>query len=706
MDMDRSLRESRGRIFAVLLTAILTNVVATSLSAHLFMDVAKFLTGIFIFLIPGWVISQRVFENINHHFILTTPVSVGIAYLSFILLSLLPVVSPVNTIAIMCVNTLITVALYKPTQSSDFSNVEFSKYGVVFALLLVSTITVSFMSRTGPRNLFYALIIVLIAITSTHALITSRRKLSPLSILFVSTALIYINTLSSGYVQGRDIHKEYYYASLVTTSGSWDHTISHAFNSLLSIAGLPPILTVLSGQGLTFQYRAVLPILLALIPVIVYVYVSDVFENWKMALFCSLCFMFLFPFYIDLTAIPRQYIGMMFVASLVYVGFSERKNKPILLLLIFSLLVSHYATSILFISIFLGYMSVTEVISRLSRSGLSKYRLFTWAQLLIGLVLFTAWFAYTSQSVFIRDLSLLLINFITELSQTLLNPGSSQSSSSVSGGSLSAYHTLNKILYFILVGLLGIGLVYQWYQLLFDKIDNLGYHHTCLSTVVLGFMGIMIVGPYFYIETSRLLQMCMIILAPLAYLAIHPLESLDLNGYDLNLTHASLSIFLAVILILSSGLVYEAMNTYPTSPGLSQQSIEDGTLEEKYEFYNHYTTHGTDVTAAKWSQEYVEERTLYSTGISYYAFVGYGMLGPEATTYLRDTPISKQLTENTTIQKDSYIFVSYLNTHHNMYVEKRAESALNIKKYNRIENKTQNSKKVYTAGGSEIYINE
>jgi uncharacterized membrane protein len=229
-------------------------------------------------------------------------------------------------------------------------------------LPFVSIFATYAMNAYGNNVLLLALIII-IAITafwiSTSASVP--KELYPLAVFVIAVALLYHGSLISPYVWGWDIQKEVYTANAVLTNAQWNAYAPGATNAVLSVTLLAPLISILSGVSVVWIFKAIYPLLFALVPVGLFVVFQKQTSD-RVALLASFFVIFLFTFFTEMPALARQEIAELFLVLLLIllvdkgVGGAAGKARLYALYTIFavSVIVSHYALAFIFI----GYLVV------------------------------------------------------------------------------------------------------------------------------------------------------------------------------------------------------------------------------------------------------------------------------------------------------------------------------------------------------------
>ena len=172
------------------------------------------------------------------------------------------------------------------------------------------------MNAYGSNVLLLALIII-IAITalwiSTSASVP--KELYPLAVFVVAVALLYHGSLISPYVWGWDIQKELYTANAVLANAQWNFHAPGATNAVLSITLLAPLISIVSGVSVVWIFKTIYPLLLALVPVGLFVVFQKQTSD-RIALLASFFVIFLFTFFTEIPALARQEIAELFLVLL------------------------------------------------------------------------------------------------------------------------------------------------------------------------------------------------------------------------------------------------------------------------------------------------------------------------------------------------------------------------------------------------------
>jgi uncharacterized membrane protein len=207
-----------------------------------------------------------------------------------------------------------------------------------------------------------------------------------LAIGAIALALVLHNALITNYLWGFDIQIEHFVAQTVVSNGFWGAAPSLNYNTLnlnamLSITMLTPLLSIATGISVTWVLKLIVPLLFAMVPLGLYrLYEKQ--TSPRIALFGVLFFMVTFSFYTELLTMARQEIAEFFIVALLLLLVDKQMRRMPRFSLFgvfgFSLIVSHYALTYVFLFCFIlawlmllvvGSFDVQALTQRFSRKG-------------------------------------------------------------------------------------------------------------------------------------------------------------------------------------------------------------------------------------------------------------------------------------------------------------------------------------------------
>lgn len=193
--------------------------------------------------------------------------------------------------------------------------------------------------------ILYACIILITILVATN-------KISGKYIYFylfgLSLGLIWQTTMLGVGVVGSDIHTEYYFAQYNLTH-KWDITYPDSSNTSVVIGILAPVLSNLLMLEMIWIFKAVLPIFLAFVPLIMFMAFGKLFGE-KRAYFATLFFMIIPMFSMEIAQIAKSMVAEIFFALMLLATVSGWKWYYKLIAIASSLVMQvfcHYTVGIL-----------------------------------------------------------------------------------------------------------------------------------------------------------------------------------------------------------------------------------------------------------------------------------------------------------------------------------------------------------------------
>jgi uncharacterized membrane protein len=189
-------------------------------------------------------------------------------------------------------------------------------------------------------------IATVIAITLLVTIRVIKDRYYPYCIGIMALGLVYSTTLLGNYVVGTDIHSELY-QSRITLSTGIDFANAN-FPSIVTVA-LAPFLSWLLHIDIVWVYKAVLPLFLAGVPVILYFAFKAQFGAER-AYFASLFFIIMPAYSLEITQIAKSMVAELFYALAILALVSRWKWKiPIMAVSVIMAVLSHYTVGVILI---------------------------------------------------------------------------------------------------------------------------------------------------------------------------------------------------------------------------------------------------------------------------------------------------------------------------------------------------------------------
>jgi len=429
-------------------------------------------------------------------------------------------------------------------------------------------------------------------------------QLYPLAIFVMSISLLYHTSLISMHLWGRDIHVEYYFAQL-TQSGYWDSSIGHDYNGMLSAAVLPSIYSTILDMDLVWVFKIVYPLLFSLVPVCLF----QVFKRQvgiKVAFLAAFLFMTLTAFMFDMPQVARMEIAMLLlvlmVLTLVLTEIRRLQTTILFLMLMFSLVVSHYGLSYIFMFLlfvawliltlmnnlkiqkFLMYLRLGNLVDLLSEKTEGKLRhtesmtkrVSSLNFVLLFMVIALVWYMYVSGGTAFGTITIMgeqIVSNITDLFDPEKSVAFYLTTTGYSGlpGVKKGLNLATEI--FIVIGVLD--LVFG------QRVRRFNREYLALSFAGLILLFAAIVLPFLsgLMSPERLYHTSLILLAPFCvrggmvifeYLAEIPrLIRIKVRSKDWAIV--PVSVIIGIYLLFNTGLAYELGNEKPVSFALNSE---------------------------------------------------------------------------------------------------------------------------------------
>lgn len=549
-------------------------------------------------------------------------------------ISIVPLVITVSVIVlILCIFSYIVDKNFFDTNASiyvDFSE-PFSKQSLLlYCIPLISifgTYLVNFYMDNTFIILFLILIVFLIYLVEFDLL---QDEYYPLLIFSISISLLYHTSLMSSYlVEWADVSFEYWFSKNVLIYSIWDPTIYSNVNSMLSIVMIAPIYSILCNLSLTWVYKLVYPFFFSFVPVGLFNIYNKQTNN-KTAFYSVFFFMSMFAFYTTMLGLARQQLAELFFVLII--TLLANKNVPqtakseLRIIFVFSMIVSHYAFSYIFIGcLIISWFSIyivsdNNIFDTIKRNEFNFLRsrnlikkeiedenkAISTTFVLLTVVFAFSWYMYfTNSSVFNSIiyigndiLSNIIQDFLSAKDTQGLNILLSPTKTGLLGQIYKIIHLSTQI--FILVGLT--------YSLLSTKSSKIQTEYLAISIpfIFMCIAGILI--PHFAstINTDRLYGISLLILSPYCIIGGIFIQNLFAKVFKLNILNPKnilrfFSIFLSIYFLFNSGLIYEFCG-YHTSYSLNPNVVN----RTDFDIY--------EVSGATWGSKNIQsEKNIYAS---------------------------------------------------------------------------------------------
>jgi len=335
---------------------------------------------IFLSFIPGILIIRILkIHNVSTIESLLYSVGLSIAFVMFVglfanfVLPLIGISKPISLLPIMAILAIFTLILgavaYKrdkafsatardclaefpriardrPRNDREKSKFFSPPYLLLFLLPLIAICGTHLVNLYQNNFLLLFFIIVICCVVAMIAFDRLPKNAYPLAIVMIAVSLLLHVSLISPQLNGGDIHVEYYFQNLVVQNNYWDFTISHNYNTALSVVMLCPIYSLVLNMDAVWVFKIIYPLLFSLVPLALF-YIFREQIGAKRAFLSAFFFMSVTTFITLMPQLTRQQIAELFFALLILL-LVDRKlalNQKTTLAIIFaiSLIMSHYA---------------------------------------------------------------------------------------------------------------------------------------------------------------------------------------------------------------------------------------------------------------------------------------------------------------------------------------------------------------------------
>ena len=359
---------------------------------------------VYLLFVPGIILLRvlRLHElNVIEGFFYTVGLSVATIMLTGLFMNTVYVRGITSTpltlvpfIATMS-GVVLTLCVLSYRRDRDYSRSTTIDARVVLSPVTLGLLLLPFMSVFGAylfnvRGTTVATVIVLLAVAALILVCGFTRyvpkRYYSLAIGAIALALLLHNALVTNYLWGFDIQIEHFVAQTVVSNGFWGTSPSLNYNilnlnAMLSITMLAPLLAIATGISVTWVLKLIFPLLFVMVPLGLYrLYEKQ--TSPRIALFGVFFFMVTFSFYTELLTMARQEIAEFFVVALLLLLVDKQMRRMPRFFLFglfgFSLIVSHYALTYIFLFCFIlawlmllvvGSFDARALTERVARKG-------------------------------------------------------------------------------------------------------------------------------------------------------------------------------------------------------------------------------------------------------------------------------------------------------------------------------------------------
>lgn len=700
----------------------------------LYIPIVRQLTGIiYLTFIPG-ILIIRVLKLHNLDSIETLLYSVGLSITTLMFVGLLMntfyprvgISKPISAIPLIITISIIVLLLcvlcyimdkdvFNP--SSCFINVKYIlSYQALFLyqipfLAIFGTYLVNFYGN----NIILLLLLFIIAIVIFGGFDNIiEEKYYPLAIFVIALSLLYHISLISMYlVEWADISFEYWVAKLVLLNSIWDPTIYSNVNAMLSISMLAPIISIISGLELIWVFKIIYPLLFSLVPLGLY----KVFQKQTDAkiAFLSVCFfMSMFMFYTIMLGLARQQIAELYFIIIILLLMDKQmvkmKRSFLLILSLFSLAVSHYALSYMYLltiisAWFILILASNHDIQNFAKKYVDKYcfgntivshipktKTISTTFVLLSIVVILTWYIHVTGSSAFNSIVQIGNIIANTIFTDFLNPAETQGLEIIFSKSKSGFiGRIYKMIHLIAQLFIVIGLIHS---VLKWKSNRFHSEYLAISIPFIGMLiaGVVIPHVASTVNTSRLYGISLLVLSPYSVVgAIFVLEVLN-NIVNKPFTSKRLSVvlylFFMIFFLFNSGFIHEFAG-HPTSFALNQTNINTTVFELQ------------DVNAVTWLSRSIDSNDIV------YADAKYAYLTKMELGYFY--PLKKTKDGTNTIPDDTYLVLGVKNIKDEVIwlddpLKSRMNTTMMNYKNSTLSNTIYSMNEIFNNGDAKVYF--
>jgi uncharacterized membrane protein len=486
----------------------------------------------------------------------------------------------------------------------------------------------------------------------------------PYTLFIISLSLLLSRTLSSPYLFGSDIHFELFFQQLTQLNSYWDPSVvPNNLNTMLSTVMLPTIYSIVLHMDTISVYKIIFPIIFSLVPVIIYFLFNREIGN-KFAFFSVFFFMSFYAYFLTLLWLPRQQVAELFLALFLVTLFEKEldnfKKNFLLILWTISLIVSHYATTYIFLVILLGVYLLIKIFS-VRNSSLKLSIIFFYG------VMTLSWYIFIADSTAFRS----ILDIGDKIANAIMNDAFSKNSidpnidQALGSGMLNLpfWHSLGHLWqigtqFFIILGFI--------YLILKYKSTKINVELIFFWIIGILFLIISIVVPFFAssLVIDRIYHIVLIFISPLCIFGVLALTRLSAKLFRLNMLKSPQVVSTLMVVLLVPYFFFNAGAIFEITEKSDNFKLDLTRTADNIQFSSQSTFFISgqiipieDVIASKWISIHSEsESKLYADTDKSFELVGYGLIAPKRIDESGHFP-----------ENGGYIFITFYNFIDNKY---------------------------------------
>jgi len=591
------------------------------------------------------------------------------------------------------------------------------------ALIVALGILGGLFIRYDMNSLFSLLSTVSIVII--FLLVVGRRvpaRFYPLYIVAIALAFQYSRTLASpNLIAGGDINYELYFADVVRAVGFWNPSytivdIAHSdYFGMLSVVFLPNVYSLFCNVDTVLVYELIYPVIFAFVPLgLYYMYRTNIStappkSNETSAFLAAFLFMAFFGFFLQL---PREQIAELFliVALLVILGTSLQGSKKGALFIVFtgSMIVSHYATSYLFL-LFLFVLWFGPALVRMVKHQQKEGRpaVSAW---MVAFASFIAvgWYMGTSGGAALNVLLQLGSHTYTTFTSAFFSTSNDAYVTNGLGGGVSGLpftHTLARYWGIVVEVLLIIGLLLLIWRRKTLKVNS---QFLLLSIASLFLLLILVAVPTVgsIVTGWRGFALALLFLAPCCIYAVEAIVERGSSWIRANedlaaqLKGAALIAVIVPFFLFNYNFIFE-ITEHPANFAFIPSQGQNGRVieysdSESWSYLLVSPVPDQNVYAAQWISGLLGQSQIYADSSRLTDLIGYGHVSPDSANLITFSNLNQSLPEN------SYVYFGAANVQQDSLALKDANGNIVFQNLSTSPTLTAGNK-IYSNGLAEFY---
>lgn len=680
------------------------------------------LSLLYLLIAPGILVVELLDLEIPRleRLLYTVGSSIGIImFLGFLINFTLPLIHVNNPLSLTPI--IITISLFVMLflvlnlifKKESLLRVEFSWEGLmdtkvlyIFLVLVISILGTSLMNLTQNNIVSMISLLLTSSLGVMVALKWIPRRLYPFTIFTISLSLLLSYSLISSYITGWDIQIEYYLSNLVISTSKWNPFLAYNSNAMLSVVILAPIFSEICKLPLLWVFKLIYPLIYTLVPLGLYCIFKKQ-SNPEIAFFSVFFFVSVVNFYSEMIALARQEIAELFMVLIFLIIISialKNTQKSVLMILFgFSLVVSHYALSYLFVFSIIVWWVLMEIAPMIkeknirtslqnvihNKPGTVKQNTVIKSSFVLFIAIFTlTWYIYASNSSIFTSILQIGAQIQKNIYTDFLNPSTVQGLKIITTQpQTGALHQLNRLINYLNQLFIIVGFI----LVLFLKKQEFKRDYLIFASISLLMLFGAITVPFFSssLNTTRLYHISLILLAPFMiigglYIIEFLSKKLAENKFTspvgkklLKRSFLILSVYLALFMLYQTGFIFQ----------LTENQSNSISLDKNLDYPNF---NPMDVVGAQWLVN--NKNSSYHTYADYHRWLVISSIDGGYTT------ITPQKTDN--ITKDSYIYFGSYNTKNKKVFTMDND---NSTVYSDLDVFIKGKDKLYDNGGANIY---